>query len=104
MKKSDLISEIASSKNLSIQDAEKIVSIIINDITRTLFLGDRAEFRGFGIFSARIREERRARNPKTGETITIKRKLIPHGVRFTKKVSFKTMETLKGKIKIMLYM
>ena len=78
MKKSDLISEIASSKNLSIQDAEKIVSIIINDITRTLFLGDRAEFRGFGIFSARIREERRARNPKTGETITIKRKLIPH--------------------------
>ena len=78
MKKSDLISEIASSKNLTTKDAGEIVSIIIDEITRTLFLGDRAEFRGFGVFSSRLREEKRGRNPKTGEEIIVNRKFIPH--------------------------
>ena len=78
MKKSDLISEIASSKNLTTKDAEKIVTIIISEITEALYLGDRAEFRGFGVFSSRTREERRGRNPKTGEKIIVKRKFIPH--------------------------
>ncbi len=90
MKKSDLVQEIASRKNLTIKDATKIVTIIINEITDALFLGDRAEFRGFGVFSSKLREERIARNPKTGDIIKVERKLIPHfkmAKRFFKKIN-----------------
>ena len=78
MKKSDLILELSYKKNLSIKDADTIVSIIINEITKTLLLEGRAEFRGFGIFFSKIRNERDGRNPKTGATIKINRKNIPH--------------------------
>ena len=78
MKKSELVSEIAARKSLTAKDASKIISIIIEEITQSLFLGERAEFRGFGVFTSRIREEREGRNPKTGNPIKVKRKRIPH--------------------------
>ena len=46
----DIIKELSKQKNLSEKDAHKIISTIIDEITQTLQLGDRIEFRGFGIF------------------------------------------------------
>ena len=78
MKKSELISELSSSKNLSIKDADAVITIIIQEITKALKLEGRAEFRGFGVFSSKIRNEREGRNPKNGQKIKIKKKNIPH--------------------------
>ena len=50
MKKSDLISEFSEKNNISIADSEKLLDIIINEITFSLAKGNRAEFRGFGVF------------------------------------------------------
>ena len=74
----DIIKELSKQKNLSEKDAHKIISTIIDEITQTLQLGDRIEFRGFGIFYTKKREKRLARNPKTGEEILAKKKNIPY--------------------------
>jgi len=71
MNKSDLISEVAKKTGLSKKNAIIVVDGILNDIK----LGVKKEnFRlaGFGTFSLVKRKAREGRNPRTGETITIK--------------------------------
>tara|TARA_B100000700_G_C14634981_1_gene664644 strand:- start:65 stop:340 length:276 start_codon:yes stop_codon:yes gene_type:complete len=77
LKKSDLIFQFSEKNNISVKDSEKILDIIINEISKALAKGHRAEFRGFGVFSPSIRAARNARNPKTGEDIKVERTIIP---------------------------
>ena len=86
MKKSELISELSSSKNLSIKDADAVITIIIQEITKALKLEGRAEFRGFGVFSSKIRNEREGRNPKRKTRSFISKRLTIRGMT-TKSVS-----------------
>ena len=78
MNKFDIIKELSKQKNLNEKDANTIVSVIIEEITQALQLGDRVEFRGFGVFYTKTRDKRLARNPKTGEKILAAKKNIPH--------------------------
>ena len=78
MNKFDIIKELSKQKNLNEKDANTIVSVIIEEITQALQLGDRVEFRGFGVFYTKTRDKRLARNPKTGEKILATKKNIPH--------------------------
>lgn len=63
---------------LSTADAEACVLEILGNITHTLATGDRVEIRGFGTFSVRERLARTARNPKTGEALSIPAKSMPY--------------------------
>ena len=78
MNKFDIIKELSKQKNLSEKDAQRIITTVIEEITRALQLGDRVEFRGFGVFFTKTRGKRLARNPRTGEKIIAKKKYIPH--------------------------
>ena len=78
MNKFDIIKKLSKEKNLSEKDAQIIISTIIEEITQALQLGDRVEFRGFGVFYTKIRNKRLARNPKTGEKILASKKNIPY--------------------------
>ena len=69
MNKFDIIKILAKKKDLSTQDADQIISIITEEISNSLYYGDRVEFRGFGVFYTNTRKKRPARNPKTGEEI-----------------------------------
>ena len=77
MKKSDLITKFSEINNITVKDSERLLEIIINEITSALAKGNRAEFRGFGSFKPSIREARTARNPKTGEAIKVSKTTIP---------------------------
>ena len=44
----------------------------------TLSSGERIEIRGFGSFSLHYRAPRTGRNPKTGETVDLTGKFVPH--------------------------
>jgi integration host factor subunit beta len=64
MIKSDLIERISSQNpHLYQRDVEKVVNAILDQITEALARGDRVELRGFGAFSAKLREARTGRNP-----------------------------------------
>ena len=50
MNKFDIIKELSKQKDLSEKDTNIIITTIIEEITQALQLGDRVEFRGFGVF------------------------------------------------------
>ena len=54
----------------------EVVATIINTITETLKKGDKVSLVGFGTWSTSARAERKGRNPKTGEEITIPGKTV----------------------------
>ncbi len=79
MTKSELIEKIASKNpHLTVKDVERIVDVFFNKIITTLAKGDRVEFRGFGAFSVRKRSPRAAKNPRTGEQVSVEERFIPH--------------------------
>ena len=79
MKKSDLKNKICSNlPNHSPLDISLAVDFISKFICDGLKKNERIEIRGFGCFSVKKREERDARNPKTGEKIQVPAKRTIH--------------------------
>ena len=79
MTKSELVEIIASKQTqLSVKDVELAVKTIIDLMSSTLASGQRIEIRGFGSFSLHYRSPRVGRNPKTGESLTLEAKHVPH--------------------------
>ncbi len=78
MRRSELIQAVHSlNPHLSLQQIERTVVHIFDKLTKTLQHGGRAELRGFGVFTTRIRSARLGRNPRTGENVTVSRKVVP---------------------------
>ncbi|GHB74808.1 integration host factor subunit beta [Psychrosphaera saromensis] len=79
MTKSELIEALAEKyPNLPIKDVELGVKSIIDNMAETLAAGERIEIRGFGSFSLHYRAPRVGRNPKTGESVNLEAKYVPH--------------------------
>lgn len=79
MTKSELIERLAQEQaHMSHKDAELAVKLLLEQLSDTLENGGRAEIRGFGSFSVHGRPPRVGRNPKTGESVQIPKKHVPH--------------------------
>jgi len=90
MTKSELINQLAQANpHLLHRDLERVVAAIFEEITNALAEGDRVEIRGFGSFSSKERSARIGRNPRTGETVNVLSKYVPH---------FKAGKGIKAKV------
>jgi integration host factor subunit beta len=90
MTKSELIEKIVQKHGmLNLKVSETLVNTVFDSIEEALKNGDKVEIRGFGSFTIRERIGREARNPKTGETVTISAKKTPF---------FKTGKELKERV------
>ena len=79
MTKSELIEKVASKNpQLSQKDVELAVKSMLEEMSKTLATGGRIEIRGFGSFSLHYRAPRLGRNPKTGESVGLSGKFVPH--------------------------
>ena len=79
MTKSELIARLAERfPQLVAKDAEIAVKVILDAMTEALARGDRIEIRGFGSFSVNYRPPRVGRNPKSGESVHVPGKYVPH--------------------------
>ena len=79
MTKSELIERITSRQSqLSAKDVELAVKTMIEHMAQTLAQGYRIEIRGFGSFSLHYRPPRLGRNPKTGDSVALPGKHVPH--------------------------
>ena len=79
MTKSQLIEQLVDKNpQLSVRDVELVVKSLIDQMSESLSNGDRIEIRGFGSFSLHYRAPRVGRNPKTGESVTLTGKHVPH--------------------------
>lgn len=57
--------------------AEDVVDTMIDAIVSTLKKGGEVSIAGLGIFSTKTRAARQARNPRTGETISVPSMKVP---------------------------
>lgn len=79
MLKSQLVEAVAGrASSLTSRDVEEVVNAVFDEIADALASDKRVELRGFGTFSARERGERQARNPRTGSTVKVPAKKVPH--------------------------
>ena len=89
--KKDLIEIIAKEQDqLPHRDIELSVKTIIKSMVESLQKGERIEIRGFGSFSLRYRKPRVGRNPKSGQSVNIEERYVPH---------FKPGKNLKERVK-----
>ena len=79
MNKSDLLQSLKSKNDLfSEEDVESSINLILKFISNTLAKANRVEIRNFGSFSARKREKRLSRNPKSGTSVLVEPKNHPY--------------------------
>lgn len=92
MNKTEFISAVRNncSRKLNMGDVKEIVDTAIDTIMNTVASGDKVQFIGFGTFEQTERSERQARNPQTGEEMT---------VHATKAPKFKAGDVFKDKVK-----
>jgi len=79
LNKSDLIARMASKyTNLNESVIEESVKTMLDQMVASLSSGKRIEIRGFGSFALHYREPRVGRNPKTGDSVKVSAKAVPH--------------------------
>ena len=71
MNKTELIAAAAEAAGMQKKDADRVLNAAIDIITRELARGAHVQLSGFGTFEARERAERKGRNPKTGEVVSV---------------------------------
>jgi DNA-binding protein HU-beta len=90
MNKAQLINEVAKRSGITKKDAKAAVDAVFSAIKDALAKGQRVRLIGFGTFEVRKRNQRRGKNPKTGQTITIPARKVP---------AFKASSELKRVVK-----
>ena len=84
MTKSELIDRMVNAQakgsgpQLTNRDVELAVKTLLEQMSGALASGSRIEVRGFGSFSLHYRAPRIGRNPKTGESVGLSGKHVPH--------------------------
>ncbi len=94
MNKAELVAAIVEDSGLSKKDAEAAVKSFVNVVSEELQKKEKVQLIGFGTFEVSERKARTGRNPRTGETIKIKKTSVP---KFKPGASLKKMVNSKPK-------
>ena len=79
MTKSELIEALSRRQgHLQADDVDLAVKTLLEQMSGALSGGERIEIRGFGSFSLHFRPPRIGRNPKTGDSVALPGKHVPH--------------------------
>ena len=71
MNKTELITAIAESADISKKDSEKALKAFVDVVTEELKKGEKVQLVGFGTFEVSERAAREGRIPQTGKTMKI---------------------------------
>jgi DNA-binding protein HU-beta len=77
MNKQALIDEVAEKVGLTKVQAEQALECVVDSIIHTMKGGKEVAIAGFGIFAAKSRAARTARNPRTGESVHVPATRVP---------------------------
>lgn len=90
MNKAALVEKVHGIIGSTKVQAENVVDSIFDTITDSLKKGDEVSVAGFGIFSAKQRAARSARNPRTGQMVQVSAMRVP---------KFRAAKALKDAVK-----
>ena len=93
--KADLVNVIAHKTGMTKNETESVVDCLFESIIESLKAGKRIEIRGFGSFNIRHKNLRQARNPRTGEKVTVDPKIVPT-FKISKEFKHAVSESLKN--------
>jgi integration host factor subunit beta len=74
--KKELVSRIADRTGQTKVVVKEVLQAFLDEIIRELALGNRLEFREFGVFEVKERRARRAQNPRTLEKVDVPAKRV----------------------------
>jgi integration host factor subunit beta len=77
MNKLDLIEALKTEAGITENEAMAVVKLFFDEMANALANGDRAEIRGLCSFYVKKYKGYTGRNPKTGEQVKIKQKMLP---------------------------
>ncbi|MBK8982439.1 MAG: integration host factor subunit beta [Ignavibacteria bacterium] len=77
MTRSQIAAAISGATGLSKKETEIVVEGFISCVIDSLKRNESVEIRGFGTFKNNMKHPRIARNPKTGEKISLGKRFIP---------------------------
>ena len=76
MNKAELIEALAARLG-DRKAASSALDAVLGEIQTAVTKGDKVSITGFGVFEKRARAARTARNPRTGETVKVKKTSVP---------------------------
>jgi len=89
MTKIAIAQTVSGKLNITQQEAKQVVQNVLDAIKETLVEESRIELRNFGVLEVRERAARKARNPRTGDTVQVEKKRV---------VVFKTGKALEDAV------
>jgi DNA-binding protein HU-beta len=75
--RADLIDQIRDRLGVDKRSAEHAVDAVLDTIQRAVARGEKVALTGFGVFEKVERAARTGRNPRTGETVKVKKTSVP---------------------------
>lgn len=76
MTKKDIVKRIAADMGVSQHMVYQIVQQTFDEIIAALVSDKRIELRNFGVFEAKVRAPRKARNPRTNERLEVPERVV----------------------------
>lgn len=76
MTKKEIVKQISEQADLTQLKTKEVVQMTFDAIIDTLVSEGRIELRNFGVFEVKLRKPRRARNPRTNETVEVEAKFV----------------------------
>ena len=74
--KSDLVNVVANKTGKAVADTKRMVEEFLAEVSELLLSGEEVSFRELGTFKVVTRAPRKARNPRTGESVDVGAKRV----------------------------
>ncbi len=76
MTKTQLVEKLAQSLGQSKSESERVLESVLSTLKDALQQGEKLDLRGFGVFKIRQTKARQARNPRSGEMVSVPAKSV----------------------------
>src|ERR1700676_4376972 len=71
MTKAEFVESLANTLNQTKRESERVLEAVVDVLKQALQRGEKIDLRGLGVFKVRETKPRQARNPRTGEALSI---------------------------------
>src|ERR1700682_304168 len=71
MTKAEFVESLANTLNQTKSESERVLEAVVDVLKQALQRGEKIDLRGLGVFKVRETKPRQARNPRTGEAVSI---------------------------------
>jgi len=74
--KKDIVKVISDKTGITQVDTKRVLQCMFEAVIDSLATTGRIELRNFGVFQVKVRAQRKARNPRTGEEVIVPAKRV----------------------------